>query len=365
MIKTLLITLDYKPQLGGVANYWAGLNKYLAKDFFYILAPLTNNYIDEENVLREKLLFDYLWLRWIKLIFILVKLKNKYNFKAFIAAQILPIGTVLWFLKKIKIINKYFVSCHGFDILHLQGRKKILAKIILREAEKVIVNSNFTAGIVKDYSVPLNKILVLTPCPQINLSQLAINLKEKDKSLNYKIITTARLVPRKGIDTMILSLPYIWKKFPQIIYTIVGVGNDLRRLQYLADKVDINKGRIIFAGQLSDNDLANLYQQQDLFVMLPRNIAGDVEGFGMVYIEAGLFYLPVFSTNSGGVGEAVKDNSTGLLVAEDSSPEFIAEKIIDLFLHPDLLNQYGNNNHHWSQSFSWKKQAQKLEAILV
>ncbi len=366
MLKTLLITLDFLPQSGGVANYWAGLNQYLKHNDFYILAPKIKSYSDESNILREKLLFEHWWLKWIKMIFVLINLKKKYNFKYFIAAQVLPVGTVLWFLKKIKFIDKYFVSCHGFDILHLQGRKKILANIILQTAEKIIANSNFTAGILNTkYSISAQKILILTPCPQIKLIELSKKLPRKDFLLKYKIITTARLVPRKGIDKMILSLPQIWERFPQIIYTIVGDGPDWERLQNLAKKIDSSHKKIIFTGRLADDELAHLYQKQDLFVMLPHNLNGDVEGFGMVYIEAGLFYLPVFATNSGGVSEAVKHNLTGILVPENSTSEFIAKNIIDLFSQPELLAKLGYNNHEWAVSFSWEKQAQKLTNILV
>lgn len=363
MRKTILITLDYLPQTGGVANYWAGLNKFLPANLFYILAPQVENYINEENnVIRKKLFFNYFWPKWFKLFFIIISLQKKFNFEIFIAAQVLPVGTVLWLLKKFKLINKYFVSCHGFDILQLKGRKKILAKKVLLDASFVIANSNFTASILKKYSIPAEKISIITPCPNLKISQLASQQKFQDKNINYKIITTARLVPRKGLDTMILAMPFVWQKFPQTSYTIVGVGEDLKRLQNMANNNENNK--IIFLGRLSDEELVNLYQEHDLFVMLPRNLNGDIEGFGMVYLEAGLFYLPVLATDSGGVSESVKHMETGLVLPDNSSPEVVANAIINLFRQPELLKNYGKNNRHWAGTFSWQKQAKILHNLL-
>jgi len=365
MKKTILITLDYLPQTGGVANYWAGLNKFLPTDFFYILAPKTaKENFEAQNVIRRKMLFDWIWPRWLKLLFIILNLQKKHFFHNFIAGQILPIGSVLWLLKKFNFIENYFISCHGFDILQLQGKKKFLAKIIMNSADTIIVNSEFTKKIVESYFIKNNKIVVVKPGPQLAMIELSNQVKQiekKDQSIS--LITVARLVSRKGIDRVIMALPDVWFKFPQVSYTIVGEGVDKLRLEKLVKELKA-EDKIFFVGRLDNDQLAQSYQKQDLFIMLPRNLKGDVEGFGMVYLEAGLFYLPILATDSGGVSEAVLHQQTGIILPENASSKMIANEIIKLLTKPELLKSYGKNNRLWAETFSWQKQAQVLSDLL-
>lgn len=366
MKKTLLITLDYLPQTGGVANYWAGLNHYLPSDLFFILAPQVKDYnILEKNIIRKKILFDFFWPRWLKLLFIILKLQKEQRFKNFIAGQILPIGTVLWFLKRINLIENYYVSCHGFDILHLQGRKKFIAQLVMNSAKKIIVNSDFTGKVASRYQIKEDKIFVIKPCPQLSLLSLSLQVKQSEKiNSTYNLITVSRLVPRKGIDRVIQALPYVWQKLPQVKYQIVGAGEDIYRLKKMCAEIKA-KNQVVFFGKLTNEEIAKLYQAQDLFVMLPHNIKGDIEGFGMVYLEAGLFNLPVLATDSGGVSEAVRHLETGIILPEDSSAKIIAETIVNLFNQPAVLKKYGENNKQWARSFSWQKQALLLEKLLA
>lgn len=366
MKKTLLITLDYLPQIGGVANYWSGLNRYLPVDLFYILAPQIKGYTDKEkNIIRKKMLDDFFWPRWLRLIIIVLMLNKKQNFYNFIAAQILPIGTVLYILKKLNFIENYFISCHGFDISQLKGRKKFLAKKIMIYAKKIIVNSDYTGKIVQSYNINKDKIVIIKPCPQISLSFLSSQLIKQTRQLDetFNLLTVARLVRRKGIDRVLEALPYVWEKIPKVKYTIVGEGSERFRLEKLVAKIKANK-KINFVGKIDNQELAKIYLKHDLFIMLPRNIKGDVEGFGMVYLEAGLFNLPVLATASGGITEAVKHKKTGLILPENSSAKVIADAIVELLSQPKLLKIYGQNNRRWAESFSWQKQAYILNNLL-
>ncbi len=368
MRKTLLITLDYWPHTGGVANYWSSLNKYLPPQFFSILTiPFPDkNFVNEKNVIRKKILFDYFWPRWSKLIFIILSLKKVSNFSIFIAGQILPIGTVLWFLKKIGLIKIYYVSCHGYDVMHLQRRKKHLAKLILKSADKIIVNSNFTRQLINDFSINNEKIILIYPGPQEALINLAKPIIRNKKTDSFNIITVARLVARKGIDKVIRSLPQVDKKL-SVQYNIVGTGPEENNLKKLSQQVtrQLKQSSINFIGKVDNEKLADLYRQQDLFIMLPQNLNGDIEGFGMVYLEAGLFCLPVIATASGGVSEAVKDKITGVLLSEYAKIDEVAEQIITLLSNQQLLDLYGKNNYQWAKTFNWSGQAQLLINLMV
>jgi len=359
MKKTLLITLDYLPGQGGIAQYWAGLKTFMPIDYFFILAPKNKQEFFEKNVIRRSFYNDFIWPRWLLLLFHIFNLIKKENFKQFIAGQILPIGTILFFLKKIGYIKSYLVSLHGFDIYSLKNRKKILAQHVLKTADKVIVNSEFTKQVVLQYDIPLKKIIKITPCPQIGVNPK--NAQEQRR--NGKIIlSVSRLVERKGIDTILRSLPYVWEVDQTIKYIIVGEGPDKDRLQSIVKNeivFELQKN-VIFTGEINSTDLNNYYQKADIFILLPRDIQGDIEGFGMVYLEAGLYKLPVIATNSGGVADAVKANVTGILLPSNPDLKKIAATIILLIKNKQMRDAYGLANFNYAKSFQWQKQAEIL-----
>jgi len=359
MKKTLLITLDYLPQLGGIAQYWYGLKTFLPNDSFFILAPKEIQDSIEQNVIRKYFYNNFIWPRWLLLLFHILRLVKKENFEQFIAGQILPIGTILFLLKKFRFIKTYLVSLHGFDIYSLKSRKKILARYILKNADKIIVNSEFTKQVVLKFNISSQKILKISPCPQINIHSK--NIQESDR--NEKIIlSVSRLVERKGIDTVLRSLSYVWKVDQTIKYIIVGDGPDKDRLQSIV-KNEISakwQNNVIFTGGISFADLNNYYQKAGIFILLPREIQGDIEGFGMVYLEAGLFKLPVIATNSGGVADAVKADITGILLPPNPDYNIVARAIISLIKDKQMRDAYGLGNFKYAQSFQWQKQAEIL-----
>lgn len=359
MKKTLLITLDYLPQLGGIAQYWVGLKTFLPTENFFILAPKNKQEFFEKNVIRRSFYNNFIWPRWLLLLFHVLNLLRKENFEQFIAGQILPIGTILFLLKKIGYIKTYLISLHGFDIYSLKGRKKILARYILKKADKVIVNSEFTKQVVLQFDIPIEKIIKITPCPQINIHSENIQGLVRNGKI---ILSVSRLVERKGIDTVLRSLPYVWEVDQTIKYIIVGEGPDKQRLQSIVKNEIVSElqKNVIFTGEISSANLNNYYQKADIFILLPRDIQGDIEGFGMVYLEAGLYKLPVIATNSGGVAEAVKANETGILLP--SSPDFkkVADTIIFLINNKEMRDAYGLANFNYAKSFQWQKQAEIL-----
>jgi len=359
MKKTLLITLDYLPTTGGIAQYWAGLKNFLPLENFFILAPINSQSKQEKNVIRIKFLSKYIWPHWLGLLWQIYLLQKKESYEQFIAGQILPIGTVLFILKKIGFIKTYFVSLHGFDIYSLKGRKKILARYILKNADKVLVNSEFTKNVVLKLNVPLQKIIKITPCPQINVHSADIQKLIRNEKI---ILSVCRLVERKGIDTVLRSLPYVWQIDQSIKYVIVGNGPDKDRLQTIV-KNEITSGlqkNIIFTGEISSDDLNDYYQKADIFILLPRDIQGDVEGFGMVYLEAGLYKLPVIATDSGGIAEAVKADITGIVLSPNPDYKIVAATIISLINDEQMRNKYGLANFNYARTFQWQKQAEIL-----
>lgn len=156
----------------------------------------------------------------------------------------------------------------------------------------------------------------------------------------YVILTVARLVPRKGMDMVIRSLPKVLNRYPKTLYVVAGGGEDLARLKQFAKENGVAE-KVRFDGEIERRAVHYYYCAADLFVMPARQIAHDFEGFGIVYLEAGHYGLPVIGGRSGGISDAIVEGETGLLVTPED-PDDIALAIIRLLGDPELRKQYGN-----------------------
>ena len=122
--------------------------------------------------------------------------------------------------------------------------------------------------------------------------------------------------------------------------------------------------KIIFLGELREDEKWNWLHLSDIFIMPAREIDGDFEGFGIVYLEANLCGKPVIAGQAGGVSDAVLDNSTGLLVNPESSEE-ISQAIVKLVADPNLRDDLGRQGKERAQTeFNWEKQLEKLLKLI-
>jgi phosphatidylinositol alpha-1,6-mannosyltransferase len=326
MLRSLLITLDFPPRLGGVANYWSNLLRYLPAADVVVLAPemagslafdRPQNYLiyRQELISRRK----HFWPRWWPFLRQTMKLVRAEKIQRLLVAEVLPGGLIALVIKKIWNIP-YIVSCHGLDIRFAQKTAwhRFLLKRILREATHVIVNSHYTGSLLVGL-VPDNRQTIIYPCPNIDKpsssSELSLNMK-KNLGLSGRrlILSVGRLVERKGFDQVLRVFPELRRRYGNVFYAIVGRGPDQTRLESLIREHNLSDAVRIF-GDISDEQLVAFYEMAEIFVMPSRELEnGDVEGFGIVYLEANAFGLPVIGGRSGGVPEAVVHNQNGLLV---------------------------------------------------
>lgn len=371
MKKTLIITTDFLPQTGGVANYISNLCQNLPLDQFFLLAQDNGG---EKPVFNYKV--KYLALKkylkifpsWLKLFFEAKKIIKTENIKQILACQPLPVGTVALLLKKIYKIP-YILSFHGMDIMISQKklRKKILIKYIAKNADKIICNSEFTKNLALKY-LPIRQktIQVIYPCSNISadLNIDSSDLINKYKLTNKKVVlSVGRLVKRKGFDNAIKALPAILKEFPDLIYVIIGSGAEKSYLQNLIKEKHLEKNVLILEN-INNVDLAKFYNLCSIFLNPARNIAGDVEGFGLVYLEAAAFGKPAICGNQGGEREAVLHNITGIIIDPENIQQ-ISDSVIKLLKSPELAKELGKNGQERVlNDFQWKKQANILDKFL-
>jgi phosphatidylinositol alpha-1,6-mannosyltransferase len=179
------------------------------------------------------------------------------------------------------------------------------------------------------------------------------------------VVCVSRLVPRKGQDTLILAMPRILASQPEAVLLIVGGGPYEKDLRRLARETGVTDS-VRFTGAVPWSELPAHYGAGDVFAMPCRTRRGglDVEGLGIVYLEASATGLPVVAGDSGGAPDAVLDGETGWVV-RGGSPEEAADRIVVLLGDPELRQNMGERGRQWvEERWRWDLLAEKLRALL-
>lgn len=364
MKKTLLVTLEYPPSVGGVATYYEHLVRELPQDS---ISLLHNN--------NDALLFRRLWPRWMKALWSTWRTIRREGIECLLVGHILPLGTVALILHKLTGIP-YIVMTHAMDVtlpFSEEGslRKQKLVKQILKHASAVTTVSQFTKQHLITLDVPESRIHIVSPCPHITPEAFPVTVDEvlafdKEHQLDGKrvILSVGRLVERKGVDRVIEAMATIKTQHPNAIYVIAGNGKYAYELKKIVERLSLQK-YVQFVGKLSDQALAKWYQRCDLFIMPSRQLSNrDVEGFGIVYLEANSFGKPVIGGKSGGIADAVTHEETGLLVDPNNVAE-IAAAIDRLLTDASLATRLGNQGMQRVRTqFQWSQQARNLQQLI-
>ncbi|MER7928102.1 MULTISPECIES: glycosyltransferase family 4 protein [unclassified Streptomyces] len=179
------------------------------------------------------------------------------------------------------------------------------------------------------------------------------------------VVCVSRLVPRKGQDTLILAMPRILARQPDAVLLIVGGGPYEKDLRRLARETGVTDS-VRFTGAVPWAELPAHYGAGDVFAMPCRTRRGglDVEGLGIVYLEASATGLPVVAGDSGGAPDAVLDGETGWVV-RGGSPEQAADRILALLADAELRRNMGERGRQWvEERWRWDLLAEKLRALL-
>ncbi|GAC1310557.1 MAG: glycosyltransferase family 4 protein [Acidimicrobiales bacterium] len=180
------------------------------------------------------------------------------------------------------------------------------------------------------------------------------------------VVSASRLVPRKGMDTLIEALTRLVVHRPDMTLAIAGSGRDRKRLETLVGRHGMS-GRVRLLGRVPDEELAALYGAADVFVMLCRNRWGGLEqeGFGIVFLEAAACGVPQVAGDSGGAAEAVIDGVTGVVVRDPSDATEAAQAIGQLLDDAALRATMGAESRRRAESeFSWDHLSATLRAAL-
>ena len=279
-----------------------------------------------------------------------------------------PAGVIGVVLKK--ALNIPFVAyCHGEDITLTDQRRfqPKLRDLIYRNANAIVANGAFAMENLERTGIDSGKVFKITPgldrdvfFPDAGGAALRERYGLGDDEII--VMTVARLVQRKGHARVLRALASLRMELPAFRYVIVGRGPMEAELRELASTLKI-EDRLIFAGFVADEDLNVHYNMADVVAMPNTDEAGDVEGFGMVFLEANAAGKPVMGGRSGGTAEAVLDGVTGFLVGGEDESE-LREALRKLMLDDELRERMGQSG--WKRAheeFDWASRAATLRRI--
>jgi phosphatidylinositol alpha-1,6-mannosyltransferase len=263
----------------------------------------------------------------------------------------------------------YLCYVHGEDVTTAATSRehRWLVQRVFRGAERVIVNSRNTGQIVREeWGLLPERIALLHPGvdserfqPHAWDGRIRARLGWGDRPV---LLTVGRLQKRKGHDHLIRALPQVRRTIPALLYAIVGDGEERDSLQQLARDQGVTE-HVQFLGEIADEELVACYQQCDLFVLPNRQVGHDIEGFGMVLLEAQACGKPVLAGASGGTAETMRIPDTGRVVPCDDVPR-LAAAVSELLADPPLLARLGTAGRQWVvEQFDWSalvRQAQLL-----
>lgn len=284
------------------------------------------------------------------------------------AARCLPEGLMALMLRS-WIGIPYACFAHGEDVTTATTSRELrwLVMRVLRGADFLIANSRNTARIlVEDWGMPPYRVHILHPgVDTLRFVPGPIDPVERGR-LGWHdrpvVLTVGRLQKRKGHDRMILALRELRSSVPDVLYAIVGEGEERASLEMLAAREGV-ADHVQFLGEVDDEQLIRCYQQCDLFVLPNRQVGMDIEGFGMVLLEAQACGKPVIAGDSGGTAETMKIPQTGRIV-DCSRPELLAAAVGAMLGDREQLAAMGEAARDWvCETFDWDGLAREAERL--
>ncbi len=275
----------------------------------------------------------------------------------------------LWLHQWLKL--PFVIYAHGNEVLGALESSWPKPRLSLQQAARVLANSRFTAQLVEKSGAAPERIEIIHPGCDVDRFQPCkptMDLRQEilgDQWNNRVILSVGNLVVRKGHDLVITALRRVMESIPDVVYLIVGDGPHRAELEKLALARGLGE-RVIFAGRVPDERLPEIYGLSDIFVMPSRERVEscDVEGFGIVFLEASACAKPVIAGRSGGIEDAVLNGVTGLLV-NPTDVEDIAKALTRILANRDFAVRLGQQGRaRVVAEFAWPRVANRVRAIL-
>ena len=374
--KVLLVTNDLGPRAGGIETFVLGLIEGLPKDSLIIYTSSQKGDKAFDAQLLEK--FGAVVIRDRAKMLLptpritrkAVKILKQQQIKNVWFGAAAPLALMAGKLRSAGASNIVALT-HGHEVwwAKIPILKSLLKKII-KDVDHLGYLGDFTKGEIAKISNQPQKFLQIAP--GIDTQHFAPKIARGDLIEKYRldgrrvIVSVGRLVHRKGQDELVKAMPKILEQFPDAILLFVGEGPIKQMLFNSAKQLGVLP-KVVFAGRVSHHDLPDYICLGEIFAMPVRSrFSGlEVEGLGIVYLEASACGLPVIVGNSGGAVDAVLDKKTGLLVDGTKSDQ-IAQSICELLANPERAKQMGQAGRDWViKNWQLSNWSEKFNKVLI
>lgn len=377
MPRYLVLTELFLPTKGGTAVWFAEVYRRLSgKETHIVTADVPGaGEVDAShpNSVHRINMHRVAWLRpeslgmYVNLFAKSLWLALTHRFDAIHAGRALPEGLSAWAVARLTF-HPVVIYAHGEELTTWgRGGKYKAMRFALRHADRVIANSEFTRNELIKMDVNPTRIALIYPGVDVARFRPGLACADLRQSVNVTsdgklILSVGRLSRRKGFDRIIQALPALIHTGLNVQYAVIGIGEDQEYLLNLARAHGVAE-RVHLLGHVSANDLPRWYNACDIFAMPNREINGDTEGFGMVFLEAAACGKPSLAGIAGGTGAAVLDEETGLRL-DGTDGQKIHAALVRLLGDTILAAQLGKNGLTRAvKEFSWDSVAAKTLAL--
>ncbi|MFC4700153.1 glycosyltransferase family 4 protein [Glaciecola siphonariae] len=378
--RILLLTENFPPTSGGSGRWFWELYSRLPSEQVVVL---TNEHIDgplydaqtSMRILRMPLSCPEWGLKswqglkfYIRTVWQLRRLVKQYEITEIHCGRVIHEGVSAYLLSLLSGID-YICYVHGEDVetAATSGEHNLMVKQVCKRASYLICNSQNSANIVTRLNyAPAHKLNILHPgvdCEKFVPTALDANFRAKMGWTDKRVIlTVGRLQKRKGQDRMIEAMPQILSRHPDALYAVIGSGECKNELEASVKTLKL-EASVQLLSEISDADMIACYQQCDLFILPNRTIDNDIEGFGMVLVEAQSCGKAVVAGDSGGTKETMRIGQSGLVV-DCSDAANIADTVNTLLSDPEQLVEMGKKGReHVIQELDWRAHVEKATAL--
>jgi len=353
-MRILYISRKYPPSVGGMQR----MNYCLARE-------LSKKAKVEKNVWGHSQLFLPVFiLKVLTSVFLRsVILRREYDVICIGDALLSPLAAAL------KNILRSPVVCiaHGLDVTFNNRLYQNIVIPSLKKLDLVVCVSENTKRECACRGIDEHKIICIPNGVEAKIEEEAgkdrfqCELKKRGLTLSGDakvLLTVGRLVRRKGVAEFINDIfSDLIKDEPNTVYLIAGEGNERHRIERIIDKHSLNNS-VYMLGYVGEDVMRSLYGCSDIFVMPNIRIDGDIEGFGIVALEAAAHEIPIVAFDVDGIRNAIKDNENGFLIPPDK-PDMFLKKLLYLYHDEDARVKMGDNGRRFAKELSWDKIADR------
>jgi phosphatidyl-myo-inositol dimannoside synthase len=365
--KLLFITSEFPPDPGGIGTYVYESARWLHHFGWQVLVIAKQGFVQDEAAVRsfnDQQPFEIVTTK--RLSRVLLRHQVRTFRPDFIISSDL---TSAWLCWQVSLLTRtpLIAIAIGSEFRRSSFLRYHLKRLIYSTCLHVVSISQFTLNLMHEVGIRPRGVSIIYPGGDASLNRPGVDaafLRERYRLDGKRIVLTmGSLSRRKGQDIVISAMPRVLKHYPDVHYLVVGNDRTKGDFQKLVDDLNL-QGSVTLTGMITEEEKVAFYNLVEFCMITSRNLRQEVEGFGIVVLEAALCGKTSIGTHGTGVQETMIDGETGLLISQDD-PQAAAEAMIRLLDDTPLRHKLETNAYHYaSQHGTWEARIREFHELL-